>query len=233
MINNNLKIQWHELLTGTEHHGSHNFRFLLACDYDESDLNDLFQYYDCRDELVKRLMASKNMTRPQSVSVCNMKSLVRQDLLSKWNLVQSAKDLGPEDISQFESSEHAIEYLSDITAQHLETVDMTVTHDWDEYLQRNSQESMNNRIEKVIVSYANHEGGFYDTAIDIVGYSALKEAFYGAESEYLRVLHFMAPFTQYKIDFTADLLLSSSGSSYVLDSDGLLLYLDPRIKITE
>jgi len=217
--------QWHRYCEGDTTIDSDEFASLLYEDPKRSDeiLQDMFRYYDCKDELIKRYRAvcdcKFSRTKIEAVYE-DIEAAAKADLLLKLQLCES----------YCRESETDNDYLTGITPKRINNAKTTFTNDRKAYRKLTRDFSLPSLRLLEVLNDAMNSHIDIDT---ITGYHGLYTALYSLTLDFTQVFYVLQPFSKTDMDFEPYLNIKRAGADYQLTDDRILVYIDKRRKVVE
>ena len=201
--------KWHQYCADSSSVDSGDFYTLFHEDpkLTDANLQDLFQYYDCKDELIRRFSIACDCRFGRSFKAADVESLeraARSDLLMNYELCKAS--------SSFDEYEDVLEFVNE---EYINSAELTLV---------SSDEFDKTRHD---VFYEILHDVYSDSldAVDITGRYGLKEALYGVTVDNKLVYYVLSAFLESKLDFEPYLLIKNAQADYDLTPEGLLLNL--------
>lgn len=207
--------QWHRYCADTTSVDKSDLYTLLFEDpkLNDAQLNEIFQYYDCRDELIERFKLvcdCRHGRTKKDVVVADVEAAVREDLLLKYRYC-----LASDSCADYEAD------LANLSAIHIKTAELKLVGSKE--FQASTQDVLYEVFSEIISSQLPDN--------KILGYYGLSEALYGATQDNNLVNYVLAPFAESVFNYAPYIDVLKMGADYILTNDALLVYLNPRRKV--
>ncbi len=211
---------WHQYCTGASDIDFDRFHTLLFEDPKLTDeqLNNIFQYYLHKDELIRRFKSVCDMKFHRSSSTftaIELEQFVRQDLEIRLNLCRTIDD------------HEVVEQLDGIDSALINNTKLRLTKVKEEFESAANADTASGRLYDILYDDLDT---FFDTS-EMVGVLGLQEALTALFADPILVAYVLTPYATRDIDFEPYLNTLKAGAKYVLTFDELVIYVDPRRKL--
>ncbi len=210
---------WHQYCTGASDVDFDRFHTLFFEDPKLTDeqLNDIFQYYSHKDELIRRFKSVCDIKFHRSVlsiSEIELEQFVRQDLEIRLNLCGAI------------DNQEVDELLKGIDSALIKNTKLRLTKASAEFESVENGDTASGRLYGILYDDLD---SFFDTS-DMVGIPVLQKALTSLFADPILVAYVLTPYATRDIDFEPYLSTLKAGAKYVLTLNELVIYVDPRRK---